>query len=389
MSLLALVVVLGLVGVIGVVARNLGIFRPAPQAVNIVHPLSILIPVRNEEGHVEAAVRAACAQTGRIEVIALDDGSTDGTAAILRRLACELPQLRVVTGAPLPEGWAGKAWACWQLASEYARHEWLLFVDCDVRFHPDAARRALTAARAEGVPFLTVFPRQITRSLGEALVVPLIHLVLLAYLPMWLVRRLPNPSLAAGCGQFILAERVAYLAAGGHRAIRSTLHDGLQLARRMKAAGFAIGLVDGTDLATCRMYEGFAATWRGFTRNAYEALGSPAVLAVMVTLNASLFIMPFVALPLAFVSQGLSPATALWGAAVALAVGLRAALAIRFRAPVWIAVGTPIAVAFMIGIQLHSYVNARLGRRVTWRSRTYEPARPARDAGSAAIRIPE
>ena len=219
--------------------------------------------------------------------------------------------------------------------------------------------------------------------------VPLIHLVLLAYLPMWLIRQVPRPSLAAGCGQFILVERGAYLAAGGHRAIRSSLHDGLQLARRMKGAGFAIGLVDGTDLATVRMYAGLAATWRGFARNAYEALGSPAVLAVMVTLNATLFVLPFVALPLALVTGGFSPATALWGLAAAVVVALRAVLAIRFGAPLWTALATPLAVALMIGIQLHSYANACLGRRVTWRSRTYPSPHPAPEAGRATVTIPE
>jgi hypothetical protein len=389
MSLLALIVLLGVAGVAAVVSRNLTVFRPAPPPGDDTPALSILIPVRDEEVQVEAAVRAACAQAGEGEVVVLDDGSTDATPEILARLVRELPRLRVVTGQPLPEGWAGKAWACWQLASEHARHGWILFVDSDVRLHPDAARRALAAARAESVPFLTAFPRQITASVGEALLIPLVHLVLLAYLPMWLIRRIPSPGLAAGCGQFILAERAAYLAAGGHRAIRSTLHDGLQLARRMKATGFAIGLLDGTDLATCRMYAGLGAAWRGFSRNAYEALGSPAAVAVMVTLNAALFVLPFVALPVILLTEGLSRAAALWGAAVAAVVGLRAVLAVRFRAPLWIALATPLAVALMIGIYLQSYANARLGRRVTWRSRSYMAGRPIPEAGRAAVRIPD
>jgi hypothetical protein len=385
---LALIVLAGLLGVAAVVVRNLGVFRPAPAPIDDAPPLSIVMPVRDEEAGVEAAVRAACAQAGVAEVVVLDDGSSDATPAILARLAGELPRLRVVAGAPLPEGWAGKAWACWQLAQEHARGEWLLFVDADVRLQPDAARRALAAARAASVPFLTAFPRQITGSLGEALVVPLIHLVLLAYLPIWLIRRVPRPSLAAGCGQFILVERAAYLAAGGHRAIRSTLHDGLQLARRMKASGFAIGLLDGTDLATCRMYAGLAATWRGFARNAYEALGSPAVLAVMVALNAALFVLPFVALPIALATEGFSPAAALWSLAVVLVIALRLVLARRFGTPPWTALATPLAVALMIGIQLHSYANASLGRRVSWRSRTYPSTRPAPAVGRAGISNP-
>jgi hypothetical protein len=389
MSALAMIVLLGLLSAAAIVTRNLTIFRPAPPPLDDAPPLSILLPVRDEQGQVEAAVRGACAQAGDVEVVVLDDGSTDATPEILARLGRELPRLRVVTGTPLPEGWAGKAWACWQLASEHARHEWLLFVDADVRLRADAAGRALAAARAESVPFLTAFPRQITASLGEALVVPLIHLVLLAYLPMWLVRRVSRPSLAAGCGQFILVARDAYLAAGGHRAIRSTLHDGLQLARRMKAAGFAIGLIDGTDLAACRMYAGLAATWRGFARNAYEALGSPAALAAMVIVNAALFVLPFAALPLVVVAEGVSPASALWGAAAAVAVALRAGLALRFGAPLWTALATPVAVTLMIGIQLHSYVDARLGRRVAWRSRTYTPGRVAPPPARDAARFPD
>ncbi len=133
----------------------------------------------------------------------------------------------------------------------------------------------------------------------------------------------------------------------------------------MKGAGFAIGLVDGTDLASCRMYAGLAATWRGFSRNAYEALGSPAALAVMVMLNAALFVLPFVALPLAVVTEGAATGHRALGGGGGLAIALRAVLALRFGAPVWTALATPVAVALMIGIQLHSYVNARLGRRVT------------------------
>jgi hypothetical protein len=103
------------------------------------------------------------------------------------------------------------------------------------------------------------FPRQHTPTAGEALIVPLVYLVLLCYLPMALVRRVAMPSLSAGCGQLMLVRRAAYLAADGHRAIRATLHDGIKLARRMKATGHPIAIFDAQDLATCRMYAGFGA----------------------------------------------------------------------------------------------------------------------------------
>jgi hypothetical protein len=304
-------------------------------------------------------------------VIVIDDGSTDRTAAILAALAARRPALRVVAGEPLPTGWAGKSWACWQAASRHARAPWLLFIDADVRLQPGAVARLLAAARREEVTFLSGFPQQVTGTAGEALIVPLIHLVLLAFLPMRLVRRTPQPALSAGCGQLMLVERAAYLGAGGHAAVRATLHDGIKLARRMKAAGAAIGLVDATDLARCRMYAGFAATWRGFSRNAYEALGSPPALLTMVALNSTLFVLPFVALPWTLAVEGLSPGALVWAAAAGVVLTVRARLAARFGAPRWTVAATPLAVLLMLGIQLHSFVNHCLRRPVVWRARAY------------------
>jgi hypothetical protein len=370
MTLLALVALGLTLAVAAMVAKNLAVFRRAPAAPAEPPPVSILLPVRNEEEAIEETVRAACAQTAPGEVVVLDDESTDATPAILARLAAELPRLRAVRGQPLPAGWAGKAWACWQLAG-HARHRWLLFVDCDVRLAPDATARALAVARAEEAAFVSAFPFQRTPTVGEALVVPLIHLVLLAWLPLWLVRRVARPSLVAGCGQLMLVTRDAYRAAGGHRAIRATLHDGLMLARRMKAAGITVAVFDGSDVATCRMYAGFRAVWRGFTRNAYEALGSVPALGTMVALNSAVFVVPFVALPWTLATGGEGLAASAWAGAAAGALAIRGAVAHRSGAPAWTTAATPLSVTLMLAIQVHSYVNTVRRRPVTWRARVY------------------
>jgi hypothetical protein len=275
----------------------------------------------------------------------------------------------VAAGQPLPAGWAGKAWACWQLAAEHARHDWLLFVDADVRLSPEAVSRALAAARARRVDFLSAFPRQLVPTAGEALLAPLMYLLLVAYLPMAFIRWTRLPSLSAATGQFMLVRREAYLAADGHRAVRATLHDGVKLARRMKRAGFPIGIVDGQDLATCRMYAGFRASWQGFARNAYEALGSPVVLIMMATLNLAFFVLPFVALPWSALAGARS--TAAWGLAVLVVLALRLTLAWRFQHPWWIALATPVAILALTGIQAESYLRYRTGRSVLWRDRAY------------------
>jgi hypothetical protein len=119
------------------------------------------------------------------------------------------------------------------------------------------------------------------------------------------------------------------------------------------------------------MYAGFRATWRGFTRNAYEALGSLPALATMVVLNAALFVLPFVALPWTLATTRPGIATAAWAGAAAIALAIRAALAHRFGAPAWTTLATPLAVALMLAIQVHSYVNAVRRRPVTWRARVY------------------
>lgn len=378
LALLAPPVLAAVLGIASLAWWNLRLFRRAPSPRADAPAVSILIPARNEAAQIEATVRAACAQrVAAAEVVVLDDGSTDGTTEILARLEAELPSLRVVRGAALPPGWAGKAWACWQLASEYARGEWVLFVDSDVRLQPDAAARALAAAQVESADFVSGFPRQLTPTPGEALIVPLVYLVLLCYLPIAFVRRTAMPSLSAGCGQLMLVRRAAYLAADGHRAIRTTLHDGIKLARHMKATGHSIALFDGRDLAACRMYAGFGATWRGFSRNAYEALGSPAALAAMIAVNGTLFVLPFLALAAALVSGGLSATTGTWALAVAVVLALRTRLAARFGSPLWTVPATPVAVALMIALQLHSYSNHCTGRPVVWRARTYPGAAPS------------
>jgi cellulose synthase/poly-beta-1,6-N-acetylglucosamine synthase-like glycosyltransferase len=377
--LLAIVVLAGLTAVSALFLWNLCLFRRAAPVSPHMPAVSILIPARDEAGEIEGAVRAACAQTAPdLEVIVLDDGSTDGTSAILLRLERELPRLRVEAGVPLPPGWAGKAWACWQLARIHARHPWVLFVDCDVRLAPDAAARALAEARARKVDFLSGFPRQMLGSPGEALLVPLMYLVLLSYLPLAFIRRVKLPSLSAGCGQFMLVRRAPYLEAGGHGAVRRTLHDGIMLARRMKSAGFPVGVFDAWDIARCRMYAGFRSCWRGFSRNAYEALGSPLALGAMIALNGAFFVLPFLAAPWALAAAGLSPTAVVWAAAVALALGLRVLVAVRFSAPMWTVVATPVAVALLIGLQMHSFVNHCTGRPVVWRARAYPGAAPSR-----------
>ena len=172
----------------GLVLLNLPLYRTPGRATGPLPAVSILIPARNEERHIARSVQAALASRGvEFEVVVMDDHSTDRTAEIVDTVARENPRLRLVEAPPLPQGWAGKQHACFTLARE-ATAPLVLFIDADVELAADAAARAAGFLLESDADLASGFPRQITRSPLEKLVIPLIHFILLGYLPLWVMR---------------------------------------------------------------------------------------------------------------------------------------------------------------------------------------------------------
>jgi glycosyltransferase involved in cell wall biosynthesis len=300
-------------------------------------------------------------------LVVLDDGSTDDTAARVQALQSD-PRLRLVGGGPLPPGWAGKAHACAQLATA-AHGEWLLFLDADTSHEPDLVARAMSDGVESGADLLSSFPRQEIGSVGEALTVPFIYWVLFTLLPIRGVWERPEPALVAACGQLLLARRSAYEATGGHSAIAGSLHDGLHLARLFKSSGRMVRLADLSPWVRCRMYRGSAECWNGFTRNAYQAIGSPVALAFIIMLEALLFAAPF-----GFLLMGVATEWPLWSwivlAQALVLLGIQVSLRQRFGYP-WLTVALhPIGVAALIAIQVASALRSLTGRAGEWKGRS-------------------
>jgi glycosyltransferase involved in cell wall biosynthesis len=225
-------------------------------------------------------------------VLVLDDGSTDRTYEIVAAIAAREPRLRVLRGEQLPKGWVGKNFACAQLAAA-ASHPLLLFVDADVRLAGNAACRLAAAMRESNAQFISGVPRQELGTVSEKLLVPLIHFLLLGFLPLARMRRSKHPAYGSACGQLIMVDRAAYERSGGHRAIRGNVHDGLALPKQFRRSGFHTDLVDVTDLATCRMYRRNADVWRGFGKNTHEGLGAPARIVPFTVLLLAGQVLPF------------------------------------------------------------------------------------------------
>ncbi|MEZ4235954.1 MAG: glycosyltransferase [Myxococcota bacterium] len=276
---------------LAVTLLNLATWR-APAAGGAVPRVSALVPARDEAATIEACVRALLAEPVA-EVLVYDDGSTDDTASRVAALAAADPRVRLLSGVPLPAGWVGKPHACHRLA-EAATGEVLLFVDADTRLLPGALARLC----ADDADLVTVFPGQRIGSLGEGLVVPLLHLTYLSWLPLALVRRTRDPRVLAANGQVLRVTRAAYDRVGGFAAVRDQIVDDMALCRAAKAAGLRVAFVPGEELATCRMYASAGEAWRGFSKNLYPGLGSPLLALVVAGLYTACFVAPWVLLPL-------------------------------------------------------------------------------------------
>lgn len=357
-------------------------FRRAPSvrdlvsaklAVDSVEPeVSVLIPARNESARIGRLLKSVLLSRGvRLEVCVLDDDSTDGTAEIVQGFAAADSRVRLLRGERMPEGWNGKQHACWQL-SMAARTGELIFLDADVELSSDALLRTVLLRRRLGVSLLSGFPRQLTGSLGESLLIPLIHVILLCFLPFPLMRWSRMPGASAGCGQFFAADRAGYERTGGHSGIRNSRHDGVMLPRLYRNAGLSTDLFDASDLATCRMYHSLGETWLGLLKNATEGFARWPVLPMITLVMLAAFVIPTLAVVL--VALGLLPGSQRLPVAIALASGYLPRLICCLRYDrAWLgAMLHPLAVLLFLAIQWLAWVNQKRGRTVQWRQRSYE-----------------
>ncbi len=339
---------------------NLSAFRPPPRVHEAGLAVSIVVPARDEEENIGACLDALRASTGcELEIIVVDDFSRDGTPRLVAERGALDRRVRCVTPPPLPQGWSGKPHAC-LAGSRAARFGILLFVDADVRLAPTAAARLATGLRREKLALASAFPRELTGSFGEMLLVPLIHVLLLGYLPFAMMRRSVAEHFGAGCGQIMMADAAAYREMGGHGAVRRSWHDGVTLPRAFRAAGRMTGLFDATHLAACRMYEGFPGTWRGFSKNAREGLATPLGLPVWTVLLGG----GFVAAPLLAAVTG----QCFLVGAVGLLLLARLVLAFRFRQNALSVALTPLGVATMLVLQWQALLQ-RPHKAANWRGR--------------------
>ncbi len=343
-------------------AYNLTQLRKAPiNPAPVRERVSVLLPVRNEAPRVSACLGALVAQRGvdDLEILVLDDGSTDGTPDLARQAAGDDPRVRIWTGDLLPQGWLGKPYACHQLAAA-ASGRVLVFVDADVQLEPDAVAATVTLLRGAELDLVCPYPRQLADGVGPRLVQPLLQWSWLTFLPLGLAERSPRPSLAAANGQLLAIDARAYARCGGHAAVRGQVVEDVALLRVLKRSGGRGVVADGTSIASCRMYDDWPGVQDGYTKSLWAAFGSPGGAAGVVALLSLCYLAP----PIAML-RGSRVGMAGYAAAV---VG-RALVAARVGGRAW-----PDSLAHPASVAAFGWLTAlswwrRENHRLTWKGR--------------------
>lgn len=321
--------------------------------------ISVLIPARNEEKRIGPLLDSLSKQTLKPkEVIVLDDSSDDGTYSLCKN---HQAVTRVIKGKPLPKNWVGKNWACEQLGKA-AKEEFLLFLDSDIELEKDALARIAHAKTQYRADVLSVFPKQETKTLGELLTVPTAHTILLAYLFLPFIYLTRRPTMSAAVGQVLGFTKDAYALMGGHKAVRSSLVEDLQIARTSKKKGLRLVTFVSEKAIRCRMYTSFGEAIQGFSKNYYEAAQMSTAGFFAFVLHQALLLVS----PLALFLPGLE--WKILGGAVLLA---HLAIALTAKDSIASAILSPLRAPISVYLAIRSYTKTTYGER-TWAGRVYQ-----------------
>lgn len=337
--------------------------------------VSIIVPARNEADNIKEMVQSVLSTAyDPVEILVVDDRSTDETADIVRALAAEDGRVRLIQGVPLERGWYGKPWACLQ-GYRAAAGEYLVFTDADTRHEPPLLAHALGAARQHDADLVTISPRQLCLTFWERVVMPQVWAILgTRYAPKVVNRPRSKRDVIAN-GQFILVTRSSYEAVGTHEAVKGEVAEDLGLAQRYFGVGRKMHFAFAESLMTTRMYRNLAGLIEGWSKNMF--LGArqsypdePLRRAVMPLLVMLVFVFWLIP-PLLLLLAAFGVQHPLFDSAV-----IATLASILFWGTVSFGMGIPpiYALGYPVGAAMTLFIYARSlwrGRRVEWRGREY------------------
>lgn len=344
---------------------------PASRSPEPAPLVSVMVPARDEEANIETCLKSLQAQDyPNFEILVLDDHSSDNTAAIVQRLAAADSRIRLLRSEPLPEGWAGKPFACYQLARQ-ARGSWFLFVDADTVHAPHMLRGVLSIAIESKTGLLSGFPRQLAGSLPQKIAIPVLYFVIMGWLPMWWLHRSRKPRPSLAIGQFLLFPREDYWRMGGHQAVKSRIIEDVWLGIEINRSGGRHIAVDLSPVVSCNMYRDVGTMWDGFIRWMYSVAALSRLGLAMLLVAAYVFYLA----PFYWLWREIFVAPTGWGPIIFFQVimvfGMRWLVDSRFKEPVISAFMHPLGFTFLFLSAIYAGSRQVVGAGVRWKNRLY------------------
>ncbi|HEY55638.1 MAG TPA: glycosyltransferase [Dehalococcoidia bacterium] len=339
--------------------------------------VSILIPTRDEEDNIEACLKSLQNQDyPNFEIIVLDDSRNDDTFNVVQRIAAADERISLFRSEPLPEGWVGKPFGCYQLAQK-AKGSWLLFVDADTVHEPHMLRSVMAMAIKSKPGMLSGFPRQLASSWPQKIAIPVLYFVILSWFPLWWLQRSRKPKSALAVGQFLLFPKEAYWRIGGHKAVKARILEDVWLGVEITRHGGRHITIDLTPVVSCNMYRTVGEMWDGFVRWMYSvATLSRVALVLMIVAGYLFFLAPFYWLwrELFVVSAATGWETILIFSQVALIIAMRWLVDVRLRNWLISSFLHPIGFAFLVLTCIYGISLRVIGAGIRWKNRLYSEA---------------
>lgn len=253
--------------------------------------LAVIIPARNEEANIERCVMALLNQRypeHKYSVIVVDDNSHDNTAAIVKRIKANYPNVRLIEKTELPQGWTGKNHACW-IGAQAAKAEWYCFIDADTTASPELLKTAIAFSIAKQIDLLSIIPFQQIISFSERLFLPSIFFTISSSINFKGVND-PSSPVAIANGQFLLFRQSTYQAIKGHSSVKNKIMEDIALAKMAKEKRYRFYWIFGFDLVKTRMYKSLAQIWEGFSKNMADIMGNRNIIDLLFTMIRSLLL---------------------------------------------------------------------------------------------------
>jgi glycosyltransferase involved in cell wall biosynthesis len=334
--------------------------RKPEAAQKITESVVVLLPMRNEEGNAARVITELAEQDhlSRFTIVVIDDNSEDGTLAIAQSLQSE--HVKVIQAPAPPVGWIGKVSALQTgLESKYAQGaDFIISVDADVSFENDSITRAVATLKRHHLDFISPYPRQIALTWSERLIQPLLQWSWMSTLVLRGAEKFPLKSTVVCNGQFLSMKADSLRSIGGFTAVATHVLDDIELGRAFVDGGYKGAVIDGSSIASTRMYSSFNELRAGYGKSLNRAFGS-----LLGSIVAAFFMVATGLLPLFYAFDGDLLAI---GALIAI-IATRLISAISSGSRIRDSFLHPASVAIFIYLLYFSWINRG---KTQWKGRT-------------------